>query len=66
MASLKVSCFLRLITLIRPTFGSGNLDVCFVSAGQKVVAITRRSYGGVHDINVQGASRVNLIKLLQV
>ena len=47
MASLKVSCFLRLITLIRPTFGSGNLDVCFVSAGQKVVAITRRSYGGV-------------------
>ena len=30
-----------------PTFGSGNLDVSFVSAGQKVVAITRRSYGGV-------------------
>ena len=56
MASLKVSCFLKLITLIRPTFGSGNLDVCFVSAGQKVVAITRRSYGGVSI----------LIKLLQV
>ena len=47
MASLKVGCLLRLITLIRPTFGRGNLVVCFVSAGKKVVAITRRSYGGV-------------------